>query len=60
MYPSAEIYISVLGYILLYCCIHVFYCTEEKSVVAQPMNMFVLAFMFCLRDGYYFCTGAVI
>ena len=48
-YFCTGIYISVLGYILLYCCIHEFYCTEEYSRTADE---YVCSgtYVFVLRD----------
>ena len=58
-YFCTEIYISVLEYILLYCCVYVFHCTEECS---RTTDEYVCSgvYVFVLRDWYFFCTGAVI
>ena len=44
-----EIYIFVLGYILLYCCIHEFYCTEEYSRTTDEYACSG-TYVFVLRD----------
>ena len=57
-YFCTEIYISVLGYTLLYCCIHVFYFIVLKNLVAH-CNEYVCCgvYVFVL---IFFCAGAVI
>ena len=52
-YFCTEIYISVLRNTLLYCCIHIFYCTEEW------IRLFC-SLCFCTKRLIFFCTGGVI